>query len=127
MRDVELPSDWRAAVDDADPRDEREAVRGRDARRRRSRRSTRWRRSIPELFGGSADLTGSNNTNHKGSTTVSASRADGGNYLHYGVREFGMAAIMNGIALHRRADSRTAARSSCSRITRATPCAWLRS
>ncbi|HSD53447.1 MAG TPA: transketolase [Burkholderiales bacterium] len=55
--------------------------------------------AIPELIGGSADLTGSNNTNHKGSTVVS--REDpGGNYLHYGVREFGMTAIMNGIALH---------------------------
>ena len=55
---------------------------------------------LPELYGGSADLTGSNNTNHKGSLAVSRERA-GGNYLHYGVREFGMTAIMNGIALHR--------------------------
>jgi transketolase len=54
---------------------------------------------IPELIGGSADLTGSNNTNHKGSTVVSRDNP-GGNYLHYGVREFGMTAIMNGIALH---------------------------
>jgi transketolase len=55
---------------------------------------------LPELYGGSADLTGSNNTNHKGSVVVSRERA-GGNYLHYGVREFGMTAIMTGIALHR--------------------------
>jgi transketolase len=55
---------------------------------------------IPELFGGSADLTGSNNTNHKGSTTVTRERA-AADYVHYGVREFGMTAIMNGIALHR--------------------------
>ena len=55
--------------------------------------------AIPELLGGSADLTGSNNTNHKLSVAV-ADPADGGNYLHYGVREFGMCAIMNGIALH---------------------------
>jgi transketolase len=54
---------------------------------------------IPELFGGSADLTGSNNTNHKQSTVVSRSNL-GANYLHYGVREFGMTALMNGIALH---------------------------
>ncbi len=54
---------------------------------------------IPELLGGSADLTGSNNTNHKGSTVVSRGNL-GANYLHYGVREFGMTAIMNGIALH---------------------------
>jgi transketolase len=55
--------------------------------------------TIPEMLGGSADLTGSNNTNHKGSKTVTADDI-GGNYLHYGVREFGMTAIMNGVALH---------------------------
>ena len=55
--------------------------------------------AIPEMLGGSADLTGSNNTNHKGSKTVTADDI-GGNYVHYGVREFGMTAIMNGIALH---------------------------
>lgn len=54
---------------------------------------------LPELFGGSADLTGSNNTNRKDSKVVSGGDASG-NYLHYGVREFGMAAIMNGMALH---------------------------
>ena len=54
---------------------------------------------LPELFGGSADLTPSNNTDWKGMTTVKVA-ADGGRYIHYGVREFGMAAIMNGIALH---------------------------
>ncbi len=55
--------------------------------------------AIPEMLGGSADLTGSNNTNHKGSKAVTGD-GTGGNYLHYGVREFGMTAIMNGIALH---------------------------
>ncbi|HEX7114026.1 MAG TPA: transketolase [Steroidobacter sp.] len=55
--------------------------------------------SLPELFGGSADLTGSNNTNRKDSKVCTAEDASG-NYVHYGVREFGMAAIMNGIALH---------------------------
>jgi transketolase len=55
--------------------------------------------AIPEMLGGSADLTGSNNTNHKLSKSVH-NPADGGNYVHYGVREFGMAAMMNGIALH---------------------------
>jgi transketolase len=53
---------------------------------------------LPELLGGSADLAGSNLTQWSGSRAVSA--ATGGNYLHYGVREFGMAAIMNGSALH---------------------------
>ena len=52
----------------------------------------------PELFGGSADLTGSNLTDFKGHRKAGPQRA--GNYLSYGVREFGMAAVMNGIALH---------------------------
>lgn len=53
---------------------------------------------LPELVGGSADLTPSNLTNWK--TSRSISRETSGNYVHYGVREFGMAAIMNGMALH---------------------------
>ena len=53
---------------------------------------------LPELFGGSADLTSSNLTNFKG--CVRAARDTWGNHLSYGVREFGMAAIMNGVALH---------------------------
>ncbi|MCK8516624.1 transketolase [Methylonatrum kenyense] len=55
---------------------------------------------LPEFLGGSADLTGSNNTNWSGSKVISTSEA-GGNYIHYGVREFGMTAVMNGVALHR--------------------------
>ena len=54
---------------------------------------------LPELLGGSADLAGSNLTLWQGSEGISAESA-GGNYLYYGVREFAMAAIMNGIALH---------------------------
>ena len=54
---------------------------------------------LPELIGGSADLTGSNLTNHKGSAPVTPETREG-NYLYYGVREFGMAAIMNGLSLH---------------------------
>ncbi|MEO8653984.1 MAG: transketolase C-terminal domain-containing protein, partial [Ramlibacter sp.] len=54
---------------------------------------------LPELFGGSADLTASNLTNFKGSVT--AGREHWGNHLSYGVREFAMAAVMNGMALHR--------------------------
>jgi transketolase len=53
---------------------------------------------LPELVGGSADLTGSNLTNFAGCRTVTPGTA--GNYLRYGVREFGMAAVMNGMALH---------------------------
>ena len=55
--------------------------------------------SVPELLGGSADLTGSNNTNRKDSRAITGTDASG-NYIHYGVREFGMAAVMNGLALH---------------------------
>lgn len=54
---------------------------------------------LPEFLGGSADLAGSNLTLWKGCKGVSAEDASG-NYLYYGVREFGMSAIMNGIALH---------------------------
>ena len=54
---------------------------------------------LPELLGGSADLAGSNLTLWKGCKGVSADDANG-NYLFYGVREFGMSAIMNGVALH---------------------------
>ena len=54
---------------------------------------------IPLLVGGSADLTGSVNTK-TGSSTVISAEDFSGNYIHYGVREFGMAAIMNGLALH---------------------------
>lgn len=55
--------------------------------------------ALPELLGGSADLAGSNLTLWSGARGVTRNDASG-NYLYYGVREFGMAAIMNGIALH---------------------------
>ncbi|WP_394172691.1 transketolase [Thalassotalea litorea] len=54
---------------------------------------------LPELLGGSADLAGSNLTLWSGSKGIEANDASG-NYLYYGVREFGMSAIMNGISLH---------------------------
>ncbi|BCV43907.1 transketolase [Shewanella algae] len=54
---------------------------------------------LPEFLGGSADLAPSNLTMYSGSKPISAEDASG-NYLHYGVREFGMTAIINGIALH---------------------------
>jgi transketolase len=53
---------------------------------------------LPEFLGGSADLTGSNLTNWEGCHPIR--HGNPGNYIHYGVREFGMAAIMNGVALH---------------------------
>ena len=55
--------------------------------------------AISEMIGGSADLTGSNNTFIKGQAAFDAPDY-GGRYVHYGVREFGMAAAMNGMALH---------------------------
>ena len=54
---------------------------------------------LPELIGGSADLSGSNNTKTKNSKIISSKNFNG-NYIHYGVREHGMAAIMNGLALY---------------------------
>jgi transketolase len=54
---------------------------------------------VPELVGGSADLTGSNNTKTKSMVVLSANNY-GGRFIHYGVREHGMAAAMNGMALH---------------------------
>ena len=54
---------------------------------------------IPELLGGSADLTGSNNTNWDGTKEIRANDFSG-NYINYGVREFGMTGIMNGLVLH---------------------------
>ena len=55
--------------------------------------------AIPATIGGSADLTGSNNTKTKAQQTLDASNY-GGRYIYYGIREFGMAAAMNGMALH---------------------------
>ncbi|MGH8304122.1 MAG: transketolase, partial [Steroidobacteraceae bacterium] len=55
--------------------------------------------ALPEIFGGSADLTQSNSTFFKEARTVTPAD-ERGDYLHYGVREFGMTAIMNGITLH---------------------------
>lgn len=54
---------------------------------------------LPELLGGSADLTGSNLTNWSGSVAITQT-VSSGNYIHYGVREFGMFTLLNGIALH---------------------------
>ncbi len=55
--------------------------------------------ALPEMIGGSADLTGSNNTRIKGMKAISAADFSG-RFIHYGVREHGMAAAMNGMALH---------------------------
>ena len=54
---------------------------------------------LPQLIGGSADLSGSNNTKTKNSKIINSNNFNG-NYIHYGVREHGMAAVMNGLALY---------------------------
>ena len=54
---------------------------------------------LPQLIGGSADLSGSNNTKTNNSKIINSKNFDG-NYIHYGVREHGMSAIMNGLALY---------------------------
>jgi len=56
--------------------------------------------AVPEMIGGSADLTGSNNTRVKAAPSIVKRGEYGGRYIHYGVREHGMAACMNGMALH---------------------------
>lgn len=57
-------------------------------------------RALPELLGGSADLTGSNLTRWKGAVDMTPASGQA-NYIHFGVREFGMSAVLNGVALHR--------------------------
>jgi transketolase len=93
----ELPADWKASVDAmvAKAAEKGETV----ATRKASQLALEaLGPKLPELLGGSADLTGSNLTLWSGSKAVSATQA--GNYVYYGVREFGMAAIGNGLALH---------------------------
>jgi transketolase len=93
-----LPADWPQAVDEAVARLAGGA--GSVATRKASELSlNELGPMLPELIGGSADLTGSNNTFFKGSRRIGAGDF-AGNYLHFGVREFGMTAILNGLALH---------------------------
>ena len=94
----ELPADWaqtrKAAIAAA------QAVTGAQATRVSSQAALNAIGvELPELLGGSADLTGSNNTLQKISKGIEPDDA-AGNYVYYGVREFGMTAAMNGIALH---------------------------
>jgi transketolase len=94
----ELPADWaeQAAAFIAEVDGKAEKV----ATRKASQNALNgYGPVLPELLGGSADLAGSNLTIWKGSKALARDDA-AGNYLHYGVREFGMAAIVNGIELH---------------------------
>ena len=93
----ELPADWTARRDAflAQTVQKTETI----ATRKASQNAIEgFAPALPELIGGSADLAGSNLTLWSGSKGVSATA--GGNYIYFGVREFGMAAICNGIALH---------------------------
>ncbi len=93
----ELPSDWTTLVEGMIARavEKSESI----ATRKASQLAIEaLAPRLPELLGGSADLTGSNLTNWSGSKAVTADEA--GNYIYFGVREFGMAAIGNGLALH---------------------------
>ena len=93
-----LPEDWTNALDDFKHRvaEEQPKMATRQASKATLDVLTK---AIPEMVGGSADLTGSNLTLADGMTAVTAANFDG-RYIYYGVREHGMAAAMNGIALH---------------------------
>ncbi|MCC4116461.1 transketolase [Aromatoleum toluclasticum] len=93
----ELPADWSAHVDAVIAKvvDKAETI----ATRKASQNSIEaFAPKLPEIVGGSADLAGSNLTLWSGAKGVT--KEAGGNYIYYGVREFGMAAIANGISLH---------------------------
>jgi transketolase len=93
----ELPADWsnKAVQFIAAVNDKAETI----ASRKASQNALNgYGPLLPELLGGSADLAGSNLTIWSGSEDIN--KGNGGNYIYYGVREFGMSAIMNGIALH---------------------------
>jgi len=94
----ELPADW-AGHSEGFVREV--AAKGETIASRKASQNTinAFAAVLPEFLGGSADLTPSNLTNWKEAKVISNTVADG-NYLSYGVREFGMSAIMNGIALH---------------------------
>src|SRR6185437_7517674 len=94
----ELPAGWRNAL--ANTAKGFAAERKKEATRQSSGRCLETLvPAIPELIGGSADLTPSNNTMIKGQKILTAATYDG-RYLHYGIREHGMAAAMNGMAAH---------------------------
>ncbi|ART79556.1 transketolase [Oceanisphaera avium] len=94
----DLPADW--AQTSSDFIKELQANPAKIATRKASQNSLdAFGAILPELLGGSADLAPSNLTMHKASQAISSDDFSG-NYLHYGVREFGMSAIMNGVALH---------------------------
>lgn len=94
----DLPEDWAAQADEAEQA--MAALTEPTATRKLSGKAIEFfARNLPEMIGGSADLTGSVNTVWSKTRPVTPEDPDG-NYIYYGVREFAMAAIMNGMALH---------------------------
>ncbi len=94
----DLPDDW-ATLSDAFIQECTQSNKAVATRKASQQCIEAYATRLPELLGGSADLTGSNNTDWSGTKAISHNQFNG-NYLHYGVREFAMSAIMNGIALH---------------------------
>ncbi|MEJ2515127.1 MAG: transketolase [Gammaproteobacteria bacterium] len=94
----DLPGDWEASADAAIARI---AAEGKDMATRKASQAVldAFGPQLPELIGGSADLTGSNNTLWQGSRRI-ASGDYQGNYIYFGVREFAMTAMLNGLSLH---------------------------
>ena len=93
-----LPANWEEFADKAIAHINAEAA-DMATRKASLRALNAFAPALPEMAGGSADLTGSNLTKHSGSVPISADDA-AGNYIWFGVREFGMTAICNGLALH---------------------------
>ncbi len=94
----ELPENWEQVADDYIKATD-EAAESPATRKASQMAITAYAKALPEFLGGSADLTPSNLTAWPESKTITDTVADG-NYISYGVREFGMSAIMNGVALH---------------------------
>jgi transketolase len=94
----DLPSNWRDAINAA-TKELRASEKDLATRQASGIVLDHLAAAIPELLGGSADLTPSNNTKAKSQTEIRPGFYDG-SYIHYGVREHGMAAAINGIALH---------------------------
>jgi transketolase len=94
----QLPADWAARADQVISQT---AVKAQSIATRKASQNALndFGPQLPELIGGSADLAGSNLTVWSGSKTIGETGVDG-NYINFGVREFGMAAMVNGIALH---------------------------
>ncbi len=93
-----MPADWEAGMAKLIETSQAEGKRTATRKSSKAVLGTVWN-LLPDLFGGSADLSGSNGTDFEGHKAVTAADYNG-NYVYYGVREFGMSAITNGLSLH---------------------------